>query len=159
MSERFTHAIGLADAAATAGLGRALGARLRSGQGVALVGDLGAGKTTLARGIAAGLEVDDPGAVTSPTYLIVVEHPGPLPLVHVDAYLPEKTRAFLLDGGVDYLHELGGVVVVEWADRIAELLPTETMWVKLEPEAGGGRRASLGCGDGFDWLDEIAEPV
>ena len=104
----------LPDADATSALGRALGAGLESGDGVALCGDLGAGKTTLARAIAHGLAVDDPTAVTSPTYLIVVEHPGTPPLIHVDAYLPEKTRAFLLDGGVDYLDELGGVVVVEW---------------------------------------------
>ena len=109
MGSEFRIECGLPDADATHALGRAIGARLESGDGVALVGDLGAGKTTLTRGIAEGLGIDDPGAVTSPTYLVVVEHRGPVPLVHVDAYLPEKTRGFLLDGGVDYLgqHQRG----------------------------------------------------
>lgn len=156
-SERHTDIrieVALADAEATAKLGERLGARLRAGQGLALVGDLGAGKTTLTRGVALGLGLDDPGAVTSPTYLIAVEHPGPTPLIHVDAYLPEKTRGFLLDGGVDYLGEQGAVLVVEWADRIADLLPgpADTLWVRLEHHADGGRVAVLEAGPNFRWL-------
>lgn len=149
----------LPDAAATEAFGRAIGARLVAGDGVALIGELGAGKTTLTRGIARGLCVADPDAVASPTYLVVVEHPGPVPLVHVDAYLPEKTRAFLLDGGVDYLGELDGVVVVEWADRIREFLPVHTLRVELSPSIGGGRHARLCGGAQFSWLDGLEDGV
>ena len=142
----------LPDAAATEALGRALGALLRPGQALGLVGELGAGKTCLARGIAAGLGVDEPEAVASPTYLLVVEHPGRVPMLHADAYLREKTRAFLQDGGVDYLGEHGGVLVMEWADRVADLLPPGTLWVELRPAAGGGRTAVL---RGRAWLRDL----
>ena len=157
LSSREIH---LADEAATLALGRALGAHMAPGQGVALVGDLGAGKTCLSRGIGHGLKLDDPDAVCSPTYLLVVEHPGPIEMLHVDAYLPEKTRAFLLDGGLDYLAETRGVVVVEWADRLEDLLPERTLWVHLDhlsETAGGGRRATLRHRSpaDFGWIDSI----
>jgi tRNA threonylcarbamoyladenosine biosynthesis protein TsaE len=131
--------VDLPDPAATEALGAWLGARLRPGQALALTGELGAGKTTLVRGLARGLRVDDPDAVSSPTYLLVIEHPGPAPLLHLDAYLPDKLRAFLADGGLDYLAERRAVIAVEWADRVAELLPEETLWVHLEAVATSGR--------------------
>ncbi len=130
----------LPDARATEALGQELGRRLRPGEGLALTGELGAGKTCLARGVGIGLGLDDPDAVQSPTYLLVMEHPGPVPMLHVDAYLQDKTRAFLEDGGLDYL--LGSpavvpaVIVVEWADRLRDLLPEKTLWVHLAPRPG-----------------------
>jgi tRNA threonylcarbamoyladenosine biosynthesis protein TsaE len=147
----------LVDPEATQALGRRLGECLRVGQGLALVGDLGAGKTCLARGVGRGLELDDPDGVCSPTYLLVVEHAGPAPMIHVDAYLPEKTRAFLEDGGLDYLDETPGVIVVEWADRLQDLLPDETLWVTLLPaggEDGVGREVVIeDRTHAFPWLD------
>ena len=122
----------LADAGATEALGQELGRRLRPGEGLALTGDLGVGKTCLARGVGRGLGLDDPDAVQSPTYLLVMEHPGPVAMLHLDAYLPDKTRAFLEDGGLDYLLGSPAVVVVEWADRLADLLPERTLWVHLQ---------------------------
>jgi tRNA threonylcarbamoyl adenosine modification protein YjeE len=158
-AERCRLRVFLRDAEATAALGLALGRRLRPGQALALVGELGAGKTCLARGVARGLGVDDPDAVASPTYLLAVEHPGPVPMLHVDAYLPAKTRGFLLDGGVDYLDELGGVAVVEWADRIRDLLPAETLWLELAPDPGGrpGRAGRLDGPPAFAWIAELVE--
>lgn len=155
----------LPDEAATEALGQFLGERLRPGQAVALIGDLGAGKTCLSRGLGRGLGLDDPDAVCSPTYLLVIEHPGPVPMLHVDAYLPEKTRWFLEDGGLDYLAESAGVVVVEWADRLAGLLPEQTLELTLRPGRGGsGREAVLvdrTLGDSstraFPWLSEVPE--
>src|SRR5262249_58158420 len=85
------------DPAATERLGEALGRRLRPGDAVALVGELGAGKTALARGLGRGLGVDDAEAIASPTYLVVVEHAGPVRMLHADAYLPQKLAAFLQD--------------------------------------------------------------
>lgn len=149
----------LVDATATVAFGAALGARLRPGQALALSGDLGAGKTCLARGVAVGLGVEDPEGVASPTYLLAVEHPGPVPMLHVDAYLPEKTRNFLLDGGVDYLDELSGVAVVEWAERVADLLPAETLRVELRPDPTGrtGRIASVTGPAVFGWVADLVE--
>lgn len=142
----------LPDPAATEALGRALGERLRTGDVVGLTGELGAGKTLLSRGIAQGLQVADPDAVCSPTYLLVVEHPGPVPFLHADAYLPAKLQGFLADGGLDYLAEREAVVVVEWADRIRDLLPEATLWVHLEPR-GGGRMCRLA--GPFPWLHRL----
>ncbi len=153
-----------ADAEATDRFGRALGAHLVAGDVLALTGDLGAGKTGVARAVAFGLGVDDPDAVASPTYLLVVEHPGPIPFVHMDAYLPGKLRAFLADGGVDYLAELRGVVAVEWADRVADLLPAHALAIHLEVsrcDGVDGRLALLhnaGRLSGAAWLRAFAPP-
>ncbi|MCB9869439.1 MAG: tRNA (adenosine(37)-N6)-threonylcarbamoyltransferase complex ATPase subunit type 1 TsaE [Planctomycetes bacterium] len=152
----------LADEAATERLGAVVGARLRPGQAVALLGDLGAGKTCFARGIGRGMGIDDPDAVCSPTYLLVIEHPGPLPMIHIDAYLPDKTRAFLADGGIDYLAERRGVAVVEWADRLADLLPVETLWVTLAPApCGSGREVVLvdRTAGAFPFLRDVRESL
>lgn len=135
------------DPAATERLGAAVGRVLRAGDVVALVGELGAGKTTFVRGLARGLGTHDPEAVASPTYLLVVEHPGATRLLHADAYLPGKLRGFLADGGLDYLLDPTGVVAVEWGDRIRNLLPSGTLWVSIDPARGGGRRVAMATSD------------
>ena len=150
------------DPALTESLGERLGQSLAAGDCLGLVGDLGAGKTTLTRGVARGLAVSDPDAVASPTYLLAIEHPGQKPLVHLDAYLDQKTRGFLLDGGVDYLQEVAdGVIVVEWADRNADLLvPAQTLWVQLGPRADGqaGRRVTFrGPKERFGWVEALPD--
>ncbi len=143
--------------AATRALGRWLGERLRPGQVLGLVGTLGAGKTLLAQGLAEGLGLDDPGAVCSPTYLLVIEHPGPVPLLHADAYLPQKLAGFLRDGGLDYLTDRNAVVAVEWADRVTGFLPPDTLWLHLDEPTGGGRRAELrtSAPEGCPWLADL----
>lgn len=150
-------AVDLPDAASTHRFGAWLGSQLRAGDAVALVGELGAGKTSLVRGLAEGLGVDDPDAVSSPTYLLVVEHAGPLRLLHADAYLPAKLAAFLDDGGLEYLFDGGAVAVVEWADQIANLMPAKTLWCTLSPASGGGRRlvAAAAQGADFPWMGNL----
>jgi hypothetical protein len=76
--------------------------------------------------------------VASPTYLLVLEHPGRIPLRHADAYLPAKLEGFLAEGGADYLFDPASVVAIEWADRIAHLVPQDALWVRLAPDASGG---------------------
>ncbi len=144
----------LPDPEATERLGTALGERLHAGQVVALCGELGAGKTCLVRGLAAGLGIDDVDAVASPTYLLVVEHPGRIPLRHADAYLPAKLEGFLAEGGADYLFDANAVVAVEWADRIPHLLPRDALWVRLAADGTGARTATLSTGPGgtCPWL-------
>jgi tRNA threonylcarbamoyladenosine biosynthesis protein TsaE len=122
----------------TAELGRRLGKLLFPGAVVALVGPLGAGKTTLVRATAAALGAD-PRSVTSPTFALVHEYPGRVPVYHFDAYRLTDVQAFL-DLGVEEYFAGDGVCLVEWADRVAEALPGEHLRVTLGGE-GEGRRA------------------
>jgi tRNA threonylcarbamoyladenosine biosynthesis protein TsaE len=108
-------------------LAAALAGFLVSGDLVVLTGDLGAGKTCFTQGLGAGLGVGD--RITSPTFTIVAEHEGRLPLHHLDAYrLAGPEDALDLD-----LPELleRGVTVIEWGDRLADALPEEQLRVEL----------------------------
>ncbi len=113
----------------TLALGEAIGRLLRAGDVVVLVGELGTGKTVLTKGIARGLGVTDP--VVSPTFTIVREYRGRLPLVHVDVYRLDHLQE-LHDLGFDDL--LGGpaVAVIEWGDRVGSLLPVDRLDIRLE---------------------------
>jgi len=137
--------------------GSVVGAALRPGQTLALTGPMGAGKTTFVRGLAVGLGLDEPEEVSSPTYLLVVEHGGPVPLLHADAYLPAKLAGFLEDGGLEYLLDPAKVVCVEWAERVRNDIPDNALWVGLDHLAGGGRCLQLWCdrpGE-FSWLADF----
>jgi len=117
--------------AETIQLGRLLAGLLRPGMVIALVGDLGAGKTTLVKGIASGLLNIDEREVTSPTFTIVQEYSGILPLYHVDAYRLDSALD-LESVGFDDCIDGRGVTVIEWADRIAEALPDEALTISIE---------------------------
>lgn len=118
-------------------LGRELAPTLEPGCVLALVGGLGAGKTRFAKGLAAGL--DFAGEVTSPTFSLVHEYlGGRLPVFHFDFYRLESPEALLAIGWDEFL-EAGGVVVAEWADRFAELLPESARWLHFEVIPDGRR--------------------
>ena len=104
----------------TEALGARLGATLGAGDTLLLVGDLGAGKTTLVRGIARGLGID-PEEVSSPTFVLINEYRGRLTLHHVDLYRLEG--AAVDDLGLEELSAGGGVVVIEWAERLTRPVP------------------------------------
>lgn len=112
----------------TESLGRRLGQLLRSGDVIALSGDLGAGKTVLTRGIAQGARAA--GYFASPTFTLVREYPGPVPISHVDLYRLEAPRQ-IEDIGFDEILERAGVVVIEWAEKIRNMLPAEYLWVEI----------------------------
>ena len=128
---------------ATERLGRRLGAVLRNGDVLALVGPLGSGKTTLTKGIAAGAGVVDLRQVNSPTFVIVNEYeaprePEPLHIYHIDVYRLRGSGD--LDAiGFDEMCR-GGAVIVEWADRVADLLPEDCLTVTIEPTGDESRR-------------------
>lgn len=130
------------DLAATEALGRRLGALLFPGAVVALVGQLGGGKTHLTRAIAEGLGVRHPAAVTSPTFVLIQEYPGPVPVYHFDTYRLPGPREFA-DLGVDEYFAGDGVSVVEWADRVAGMLPVERLTVTLHVTGPTSRRIEL----------------
>ncbi|MGH2398478.1 MAG: tRNA (adenosine(37)-N6)-threonylcarbamoyltransferase complex ATPase subunit type 1 TsaE [bacterium] len=112
----------------TEALGRALGALLRAGDVVALSGDLGAGKTILTRGIAAGAGAT--GHIASPTFTLIREYRGPVTIFHADLYRLEEPAQFE-DIGLEEALDSGGIVVIEWAEKAGPLLPAEYLWAEL----------------------------
>ncbi|MCL2202177.1 MAG: tRNA (adenosine(37)-N6)-threonylcarbamoyltransferase complex ATPase subunit type 1 TsaE [Oscillospiraceae bacterium] len=116
--------------------GEKLGRSLKPGSVVALYGNLGAGKTAFTRGLAKGLGIAM--NVSSPTFTIVNEYPGPVPLFHFDMYRLES-EAELFDIGWDDYLERGGVCAVEWSEKVPGAFPPETVTVRLE-SLGDDRR-------------------
>ena len=134
--------------AETEALGEQLAAALSSGAVVAYRGGLGMGKTAFTRGLARGLGCR--GRVTSPTFTIVNEYEGVVPLFHFDMYrLPDADALFDI-GWEDYL-DRGGVCAVEWSENVAEALPEDTVWVDLRRLEGedNGRRITITGVTGF----------
>jgi tRNA threonylcarbamoyladenosine biosynthesis protein TsaE len=141
----------LEDLAATRRLGERIAADLRPGDLVVLTGPLGAGKTSLTQGLAAGLDVR--GSVTSPTFVLARQHRGPVPLLHVDAYRLRDAGARALDlADLDLEDALEqGVVVVEWGEGLVEELSSSRLTVVLSRPRGdaasadgeGGRTAQV----------------
>lgn len=114
----------------TAELGKRIADGLKPGSIIALVGPLGAGKTTLAQKVARGLGVTE--RMSSPTFTIVQEYEsGRLPLYHFDVYRVSDEDELFEIGFEEYLHA-GGVCLIEWADLIEDILPPETQWISLD---------------------------
>ncbi|MGK0185194.1 MAG: tRNA threonylcarbamoyladenosine biosynthesis protein TsaE [Verrucomicrobiales bacterium] len=135
----------LADEAATLEIGRQCGESLEATTVIALVGDLGAGKTSLSKGIASGLEYA--GDVSSPTFTLVHEYVGGrLPVFHFDLYRLDTVEQ-LWDIGWDEYLSSEGVIIAEWADKFPTALPPETVWVRLShssaTDAAGGREFEI----------------
>lgn len=126
---------------ATAALGAALGAACRGGEVLRVSGDLGAGKTVLAKGVAGGLGID-PHGVTSPTFTLLTIHRGRLPFYHVDLYRvsgPDEIAHLELFDEV----EGPGVTFVEWPERAESRLPPGGLTVRIEDGGDGGREVTL----------------
>ena len=128
-----TRSIATRSAAETIAVGTAVGRQLRAGDLVVLTGDLGAGKTTLVKGIARALDITEP--VTSPTFTIVQEYDGTIPLAHVDVYRLERIQE-VHDFGFEELFDRRAVVV-EWGEAIARVLPRDRLVIRLDLRDGG----------------------
>ena len=127
-----------ASADETMALGERLAALFQAGDVVALYGDLGAGKTHLVKGIARGLGVPA-AAVSSPTFTIVQEYDGELPIYHIDAYRIQHPDEFFELGYEEYLYG-DGLCLIEWPARVEDLLPDATIRLRLSHQGGDQRR-------------------
>ena len=115
----------------TEALGTQLAAKLQGGSVIALHGDLGAGKTVIARGIARGLGIQS--AVTSPTFTVVQEYLGNVwTLYHIDLYRLSSEDDAIAFGIEDFLADRSAITILEWAERLPTLLPAETVHITLE---------------------------
>lgn len=110
-------------------LGREIGRRLKPGDVLSLDGDLGAGKTVITRGICAGMGLD-PSDVQSPTFTIVNEYEGEVPLFHFDTYRLSGEDDFLASGLDEYFYR-DGVCVIEWGSVIDGLLPGDAIRIGI----------------------------
>jgi len=128
------------DVEATCALGAALGRSAEPGDVVCLFGELGAGKTQLAKGIAAGLGVTD--TVASPSFVLMAEYEGRLPLFHIDLYrLADAGDA--LAGGLSDDRQASGITVIEWAERLGVWLPAARLDIRIEGTGDAPRRLVL----------------
>ena len=119
-------------------IGSRLAKRLKAGDVVALVGELGSGKTVFTKGIAQGLGVKNARYVNSPTFVIIKEYRGKVPLYHFDLYRLDSPSSLDSLGWDEYFYG-GGIAVIEWADKARRLLPKKHIEVRLSV-AGENRR-------------------
>ncbi len=120
--------------------GAELAGQLAPGSAVALYGELGAGKTAFVRGLAAGLGIDFP--VTSPTFTIVNEYPGVMPLFHFDLYRISSTDE-LFELGWDEYFERGGVVAAEWCENVPGAFTDTPVTVRIDKTGDDARRIEI----------------
>lgn len=134
--------IELPTAARTRRIGELFGRLLQPGDVLGLDGPLGAGKTCLVQGLARGLGVPAGTAVSSPTFTLVNQHAGRLPLFHVDLYRLEA-ESELAELGLWEAADAGGVLAVEWLSRFPRAVPADRLQLDLAPATGGGRRLTV----------------
>jgi len=112
----------------TLALGRKLGQHLKSGNVVSLRGNLGAGKTVLAKGVALSLDINEP--IVSPTFTLVQEYEGKMKMYHIDLYRISGEEEFEMMGGEEFLYS-SGICLIEWSEKIQDMLPKNTIYVNI----------------------------
>ncbi|MDE0300506.1 MAG: tRNA (adenosine(37)-N6)-threonylcarbamoyltransferase complex ATPase subunit type 1 TsaE [Candidatus Poribacteria bacterium] len=114
----------------TQSIGKQIGGNLKAGDVVALIGDLGAGKTCLTQGIACGIGIASHEVVNSPSYTLINEYVGNIPIYHIDLYRLQHHGEIVELGLEEYL-EGTGICIIEWADRMANLLPANRIEITM----------------------------
>jgi tRNA threonylcarbamoyladenosine biosynthesis protein TsaE len=138
------HLVTTRDARETRVLAARMASAARAGDLVCLVGELGAGKTQFAKGFAAGLGVTE--TVNSPTFVLMAEYPGRLPLFHLDLYRLDDAADALAGGLLDE-RQGAGVAIVEWAERLGAALPRSRLDVIIDGTGDDPRRIALRIAD------------
>ncbi len=121
-------------------LGKKIGSLLQPGAIIAMEGNLAAGKTTITKGIAESLGIEE--TITSPTFTLISEYEGKMPLYHMDVYRLDSCEDFI-NLGVEDLMYGEGVSIIEWSERVREELPKSTITLRLEVREDGGRDITL----------------
>lgn len=119
-------------------------------------GTLAAGKTTITKGIAASLGVQE--TVTSPTFTLISEYEGKMPLYHMDVYRLDSTEDFINLGTDDMIYGKG-VSVIEWSEKIMEELPSSTIVIKLEAQSDGSRLISIENWNDSSFIDDAEKYI
>lgn len=140
---RLERSIVCPDPAATSALGRALGAVAEAGDLICLWGDLGAGKTHLAKAIGVGLGVS--ATITSPSFILMAEYEGRLPLFHMDLYRLADAADALAGGLIDD-RQTTGLTLVEWPERLTDALPDDRLDVVIDGSGDEPRHLTLRAG-------------
>jgi tRNA threonylcarbamoyladenosine biosynthesis protein TsaE len=117
-------------ASETVRLGKSIGSRLLPGDVVALVGELGAGKTQFIKGLAAGAGIRNSTYISSPSFTLINEYPGRITFYHIDLFRLSKEKEAEDLGLEDYIHGRG-ITAIEWADKIPSLLPKELLLIRI----------------------------
>lgn len=141
----------------TLGLAAELGAALEGGETLALLGPLGSGKTTFTKGLCQGLGLVDSRLVSSPTYVLEHVYPARFLVHHYDAYRLSSVDEFVALGFEEHLKG-GSVLVIEWADKVFEVLPESSLLVELsvpEGDPGGDTRKIIFSGPSEIWLRKL----
>lgn len=123
-------------------MGAGLGKKLKKGDVVALIGNLGSGKTVFTKGIAKGLGVKNVRYVNSPTFVIIKEYKGRIPLYHFDLYRLDHPSMLDIENYAEYFYAKG-ITVIEWADKIRKLLPPKHIEVKLSVAGENERKIEI----------------
>ncbi len=154
MSSEFPQFIlALKDVRDTERVGRRLGKMALIGDVILLHGDLGAGKTTLTQAIAVGLDVPADQYVTSPSFSLMHEYPGRIPLYHMDCYRLSGEEDIEGAGLIDYIGG-PGLAVIEWPDRLGSLQPADRLDIELKAK-GETERAFIFRPHGLSWTTRI----
>lgn len=146
MNGIWTHKLVSCGVESTLELGARIGEGLGGGDVVAMTGPLGAGKTHLTKGMARGLGVANDRAVSSPTFVLVNEYIGRVRVLHLDAYRL-RGGSELESIGFEEMCGSGAVLIIEWADRVKDVVPSAALWVEMAVAGESERSLALACTD------------